>query len=533
MRARLASLTATALIAAACGAPAAPASSVAPPSASPTAAFRPSPSPAATAAPPASPTPAVAGHWEAAGTMHLGRLAPHVVPLADGHVLVVGNDAGLCIRANSVQTEVWSPATTDETAGWSWWQTALAKPRADFVAVPLKDGRVLVTGGVDPGSRSAAYWSTTNQTTAGSPIGGDHRSYSSTFIYAPRSETAGWSRAGSLGTARTAPAAAVLLDGRVLVAGGYYLGRAAIRPGPGSAIVLAAYRPGPILFNGPPEPDMVPSLATVELYDPATDAWSVTGPMHYARVAPGAVTLADGRVLVVGSSVDALEWRPQWNYTQADVAGRAYETAELYDPRTGRFTLTGGLPAVEVQLKAGLALDFSSIQRLGTLVALADGGALLVGRTESGEWYDGERSGYVTVVRTLRLEPITGAWTEIDRSVQADDGSGSFQTVVSGRVNPGAVVVALEDGLVLVAGGQPIDAGLATDAAALYDPATGTWTALPPMPEHRAGGTAVALPDGSALLVGGYYEPTSAEFIPDCEEGPTGLASTVRFVPGP
>lgn len=533
MHAKLASLTMTVLIAAACSAPAAPSASVPLPSASPTPALRPTPSPAVTTAPTASSAPAVAGHWEAAGTMHLGRLAPHAVPLADGRVLVVGNDAGLCLRANSVQTDIWSPATTDETAGWTWWGAALAKPRADFVAVPLKDGRVLVTGGVDAGSRSAAYWSTTNQTTAGSPIGGDHGSYASTFIYDPRAENAGWSLAGSLGTARTAPAATVLADGRVLVAGGYYLGRAANRPGRDSVVVLAAYRRGPILFNGPPEPDMVPSLATVELYDPATDTWSATGPMHYARVEPGAVTLADGRVLVVGSSLSTLDWAPQWNYTQADVDGRAHQTAELYDPQTGRFTLTGDLPPAEAQVKAGLELDFYSIQRFGSLVALPDGGALLVGRTESGDWSDGEQNGSVTIVRTLRFEPLAGRWTEIDRSVEADDGSGILESVVSGRVNPGAAVVSLADGRVLVAGGQPLDAGLATDAAALYDPAGGTWTALPPMPEHRAGGTAVALPDGSALLVGGYYEPTSTEFIPECEEGPTGLASTVRFVPGP
>jgi hypothetical protein len=277
---------------------------------------------------------------------------------------------------------------------------------------------------------------------------------------------------------------------------------------------------------------MVPSLATVELYDPASDAWSATGPMHYARVAPGVVTLSDGRVLLVGSSVNTLEWPPQWNYTQADVAGRAYGTAELYDPRTGRFTLTGDLPPVEAQLKAELAVDVSSIPRIGTLVALADGGALLVGRTESGEWSDGERNGSVTVVRTLRFEPLAGGWTEIDQSVRADDESGSPQTVVSGHVNPGALVARLADSRILVAGGEPIDATLATDTAALFDPATGAWTTLPPMPEHRAGGTAVALPDGSALLVGGYYEPTSTEYFPDCEEGPTGLASTVRFVPG-
>ena len=73
---------------------------------------------------------------------------------------------------------------------------------------------------------------------------------------------------------------------------------------------------------------------------------------------------------------------------------------------------------------------------------------------------------------------------------------------------------------------------VASEAASLYDPATDAWTALPPMPEPRAGGVAVTLADGSVLIVGGYNE--TADLGTDCEtpDQPTGLASAVRFVPG-
>ena len=74
---------------------------------------------------------------------------------------------------------------------------------------------------------------------------------------------------------------------------------------------------------------------------------------------------------------------------------------------------------------------------------------------------------------------------------------------------------------------------VAIDAASLYDPATDAWTALPPMPEPRAGGAAVTLADGSVLIVGGYNE-TADVGDTDCQtqDQPTGLASAVRFVPG-
>ena len=105
-----------------------------------------------------------------------------------------------------------------------------------------------------------------------------------------------------------------------------------------------------------------------------------------------------------------------------------------------------------------------------------------------------------------------------------------------------AVAATLADGRVLVAGGERDTCGVdglcgetyvAIDSASLYDPATDAWTALPPMPEPRAGGAAVTLTDGSVLIVGGYNE-TMTFGGTDCEtqDQPTGLASAVRFVPG-
>ena len=62
------------------------------------------------------------------------------------------------------------------------------------------------------------------------------------------------------------------------------------------------------------------SLATAELYDPKKGKWTATGSMSVGRTAFTATLLANGRVLVVGGS---------------DYQIRCYATAEVYDPSTG------------------------------------------------------------------------------------------------------------------------------------------------------------------------------------------------------
>lgn len=450
------------------------------PTASASLPMQPPPPTRPTAEPTATPSD-VAGHWEAAGTMAIGRADPHAILLGDGRVLVVGNETGghrtQEVLDDSATAEVWDPATG------AWHTTeSLNKPRGDFVAVPLVDGRVLVTGGL-------------NQT---------GQSYSSTYVYDPRPGYESWSKVGLLGTARTAPIAAVLPDGRVLLAGGWYQAGPTSRRDAAPDAILAAYRPGSLLENGssgPPLADVAPeiftsALATAELFDPATGSWSATGPLNYARLGAAAVTLADGRVLVVGSN----------NGERRGVAvdERAYDSAEIYDPKTGRFSLAGRLPT----------------SGDGALVALDDGGALLVDNPV--------KVGYVSV-RSIRFDARTGRWTQTGRAfVSGSETSavGRSETSAVGRM--GALVARLADGRVLVAGGLVMGDGLREHvirSAELYDPTTEVWSPLPPMPEARAGGATVALTDGSVLLVGGWNDPSDG--------WPMGLTSAIRFVPSP
>ncbi len=469
-------------------------------------------SPAASATSNASAVPATAmpaaGPWQPAGSMAVSRLDPHAVLLADGRVLVVGNDVnnGLSgtVRGDSATAEVWDPATN------AWQATsALNRPRAEFAAIGLRTGGVLVTGGLDLGAP-------TTTDPAYACLNGASLSYSSTYVW--DRTTGAWTRAGLLGTARTQPTVAALPDGRVLLMGGFYQ---APRTGRSPDAALAAYRLSPPdTAAAGPRADVapeftIPALATAEIFDPATGTWSSTGPMRYARYGAAAATLADGRVLVVGSG------QGTWIGASGavDVGDGAANGAELYDPRTGRFTLTGSLPTTgrEPGVNAGAA---------GTLVALPDGGALLVANERS--WKHGP-----TDTRSFRYDVRAGSWSQVGTALIDGWDSQTQQTTHTGGDAglPDSLVARLADGRVLVAGGEFwVANGVAVSRAAyLFDPRTNAWSRLPSMPGSRAGGVAVALPDGTALLVGGYADQQALSGT--CDR-PVGLASAIRFMPG-
>jgi hypothetical protein len=71
--------------------------------------------------------------------------------------------------------------------------------------------------------------------------------------------------------------------------------------------------------------------------------------------------------------------------------------------------------------------------------------------------------------------------------------------------------------------GSSIGSDAATGASAeLYDPASDTWSAVPPMPEARSDGAVAVLKDGSVLLAGGSTEQSQGSVV---------LSSAIRFVP--
>lgn len=409
-----------------------------------------------------------------AGKLAEARLAPEIALLGNGKVLVLGDDG--C-------SPEYEGGTSSSVAAWAAstnrWQTAarLTSARARFVALPLRDGRVLVAGGLSSRSGSHNY----------APF----QSFSSAWAYDAR--TGGWSRAGLMKEARGDPIGAVLDDGRVLVAGGYYASGSDpygastdLAPMTASAIQLVV-APAVLADMDPPDPPDAPVLSTAELFDPRTNTWSATGRMSFGRFGSSAVTLADGRVLVVGQRDISRTGDNMLRWDQ-----RALTVAEIYDPRTGRFRLAGTLPTPIVN---------------ASLVALPDGGALLIGGRSAGS------DDAVPPLRTtLRFDPKRLSWAA----------TGSLAT---GRSS--AVAVRLRDGHVLVAGG--FDAYGPTRTVETYDPSTGRWTPAAAMPAPRGGAVGVLLRDGSVLVVGGFgAHGHDVAGWASC----TGLDQAVRYVPG-
>ena len=91
---------------------------------------------------------------------------------------------------------------------------------------------------------------------------------------------------------------------------------------------------GRVLFAGGASGNPALPLASAELYDPRTGTFTATGSMTVDRDGAVAVLLQDGRVLVAGGWVNA-----------GDNSETETASAELYDPQSGTFTATGAMSA--------------------------------------------------------------------------------------------------------------------------------------------------------------------------------------------
>jgi hypothetical protein len=231
----------------------------------------------------------------------------NLVRLSDGRVLMIGDS-----WPDHRQQTLWDPLTAQATpAGLS-----LGK-REQPIGVLLEDGQVLIIGGditepeyVDGGYQGAATYSTAE-------------------IYDP--VTGAFTAAGPMVGKGWAPSATRLDDGRVLVLDG-------------------------ISVDDAEAPD--PLLATAEIYDPAADTFTATGPMSIGRGSAAMALLPDGRVLVLGGA-----------FPETGVA-------ELFDPAAGRFTLTSPLPSAGPHPDGGEYWP----ETVAAAVALPDGRILVPGR---------------------------------------------------------------------------------------------------------------------------------------------------------
>jgi len=293
--------------------------------------------------------------------------------------------------------------------------------------------------------------------------GGYNESHGKVTLYygAAGGIQAPWQLTNPLLAAHDEHTATALADGRVLVAGGNDLASAEIyNPATGAWTptgdlhfarlnhTATRLADGRVLVVGGVDPTSFTPLDSAELYNPVTGAWTVTGNLNTDRRDHTATLLPNGRVLVAGG------------YSAEDPYPLA--TAELYDPQTGQFTLTGNL---------------NDPRAFHTATPLANGQVLVAG-------------GYGIASSTLDsaelYNPATGLWV-------------STGNLLSARA--GQAAVRLLDGQVLVAGGS--EYGYMLAGAEIYDPATGLWTATGDMNDGRLAHTATILPDGRILVAGG------------------------------
>jgi hypothetical protein len=331
--------------------------------------------------------------------------------LADGRVLVAGGYATGQVAVASA--EIYDPRTDTFSHTGS-----LTTPRAQHTATLLADGRVLVAGGSD-GSTSLA----------------------SAELYDPR--TGVFTPTGPMADARTFHRATLLADGRVLVTGGD-----------------GAYGP----------------LASAEIYDPRTARFSPTGSMVIASSLHTATLLPDGRVLVAGGGDSA--------------GGLCFPLAEIYDPTTGTFTRTGALTTNRCGHTATPLADGRVLLAAGT--SNWEG----TGFQSSAEIYD-PKTGKFTTTGSMAVAPgmatatllsdgrvlVAGGNQVLDQSLASaeiyDPKTGTFSPTGSmATARTFHTATRLFDGRVLVIGGDSDGwniAGPFLASAEIYNPLTGTF----------------------------------------------------------
>jgi large repetitive protein len=453
----------------------------------------------------------VAGTFSSTGSMSVPRTGHTATLLSNGLVLIAGgeNCNSGCVYYNSAELFNPSSGTFSVTAG------GMTTPYTGAAAVLLATGKVLIAGGTSSGAIfntiAELFDPSTNLFALTGTMVNPRQAFTATLlqngnvllaggqlstgtvtsdaeIYDP--STGLFAPTGSMNIPRDFHTASMLLNGQVLIAGG---GGAVSRP-----TNAELYDPvsGTFLLTGSLEETRLYHTATaqtngtvviaggfggqllssVESYNPTTAIFTSQSVfMSVARAGHAATQLADGRVLFTGGQ---------------DAFSDVNSSAEIYDPASGQFSLTGSL-----------------IQgRFGHTATLLENGNVLV----VGGYSDPSGS---TLVSTAELySPVTGIFSPTSNP----NVSRAYHTATL-----------LQSGEVLIAGGQ-IGGSQTTTSTELYDPNSGSFTLAGNMSAPRYNHTATLLNDGRVLIAEGVsgtgggignlvgpddlYDPTSGLF---------------------
>lgn len=345
---------------------------------------------------------------------------------------------------------------------------SLSAGRSEQISMMLGNNRVLVAGG------------TTNGTL---PV-------KTAELYNPDTNT--WSATGSMVVTRRGHTATLLLDGKVLVTGG---------------------------FDGTVE------SPTAEIYDPATGIWTATGPMGRGRKYHTATRLGDGKVLIAGGIV-------------ATNVGNA-RIAEIYDPSLGTFTSMPITPSSAL-MSAPRYKHTASVLNDGVTVVLTGGfDSAVQGTTEiftynaatptSSTWAAGpalaksRHDHSASLLTGNRKILLTGGYGQGLDTAEICDFSlvtpacATTTSMSTSRASHTSTL--LGNGNVLVIGGN--DGSQILKTIEVFDPTTSIWTShAKVLQTARAGHTSTLMSNGKVLIsgannqVGGVTTATAELWIP-------------------
>jgi hypothetical protein len=293
--------------------------------------------------------PKATGSIQSTGKMNEPRFSHSATLLADGSVLIAGGMNGDDATRSA---EIYDPNTGAFIPTGS-----MRSGRFGHTATLLSDGRVLITGGIDK-----------------------HHMLASAEIYDPAKGL--FISTGDMKLERTSHRATLLQNGKVLITGGNgeewpeqanaelydpatgrftFAGKMSTPRADHTATLLEN---GKVLIAGGSSANRQSQsiVASAEIYDPERKIFIPTVGMAIKRHKHSAERLPDGKVIIIGGSDESI-WKGQ------------YSSAEIYDPSTGAFTLTGNMRTARYKIRDAAVL-------------LKNGRVLVAGASPRAEIYD-------------------------------------------------------------------------------------------------------------------------------------------------
>lgn len=329
--------------------------------------------------------------WKATGSMLLSRQYFRATPLKTGMVLIEGGSTSNGF--DTAESELFNPLTRV----WIKTRGRLNERRSQHTATLLLNEKVLITGGYSSeGGRDSAE------------------------LYDPATDRWILTKQKMIRTRSRHTATLLLSSGKVLVVGGV-------------EGILGAGQP----------------LASAEIYDPATNTWSLAGRMATPRADHIAVLMLDGKVLVAGG-------------TQKNDGHTKTNEAEVYDPSMNSWT--------SIQKMHKLRAYFTAVLTpTGQVLAIG-------GRSDDG---------YNSTITAEIYDPVTRSWSMTN------------DMTYSREVSLGQDTVVLNDGRILVVGGD------SSGTSEIYSPAIDAWTTPLKMNSVRSYSATAKLKSGQILVAGG------------------------------